>query len=97
MNNKHTPGPWNTSRADGLRIDDSKGTQIASAVSLDYYAPALAVQQANARLIAAAPDLLYALECIVQSWPAHGTGVNNPMADAMAAKAHAALAKAMQS
>lgn len=42
-------------------------------------------------------ELRYALECIDQAWPAHGTDVRNPIADAMAAKARAAIAKTVQS
>jgi DNA primase len=66
---KHTPGPWHILFG-GLEGDDS--FTIASKVSpgavADYAVAAprpWREVQANARLIAAAPDLLHALECIM--------------------------------
>lgn len=59
---KHTPGPW---KADGDRIfSDRQRTEYKSsttiAVTWDYTAESLA----NAHLIAAAPEMLEALERI---------------------------------
>lgn len=66
MKAKHTPGPWKVVNhvvgIDGLAImaPDAGYRYVASAlnISTDGY------QEANARLIAAAPDMLSALEYI---------------------------------
>ena len=61
MNTQHTPGPWyidgqNESAAIGYRaIVDNEGFTICNPSPMG---------QANARLIAAAPDLLAALEVV---------------------------------
>lgn len=60
MSDKHTPGPWNVLPAEneqgGFDIDSEYGYHIAETIGgLDYE------EEANARLIAAAPDLLEAL------------------------------------
>ena len=52
----HTPGPWY--KTEGL-ISDSNGVHIATACDTRYENA-----EANARLIAAAPDLLEALKGI---------------------------------
>jgi hypothetical protein len=52
----HTPTPW---RELHTRIDDSRGYQIAH---LDLHGKSEAERDANRHLIAAAPDLLAALE-----------------------------------
>jgi len=55
---KHTPGPWRVhSTADGLVMADDKDTRIAATFAV----PGDIFGVANARLIAAAPDLLEAL------------------------------------
>lgn len=66
---KHTPGPWHVSDVDAVnpRIDGSDGRGIAHATQRDPHpitGQGISIQQAmaNARLIAAAPDLLKALE-----------------------------------
>lgn len=69
MEHKHTPGPWlaqdgNHFEADCVittqdRLDTSKGP-IAQ-LDTEFNEPVGAEQRANARLIAAAPDLLEAL------------------------------------
>ena len=67
---KHTPGPWKV----GMAFDNYGETEIA----IEHMTPAgnlvvavalggLQGQDANARLIAAAPDLLAALQAIVKS------------------------------
>ena len=57
MTTSHTPGPW----AIGLDTDDHEA-QIISADGWHLATVALDPLPANARLIAAAPDLLAALE-----------------------------------
>lgn len=77
MNTKHTPGPWKYSRCDDygdtrFYIAQQDGapytpnysdvaTVIAETVSLEYRS----IQEANARLIAAAPELLEALKLMI--------------------------------
>jgi hypothetical protein len=96
---KPTPGPWRVGAHRLLSCDvvvyDKNPTRcsIAAVHSMSNSPEDLDECEANARLIAAAPDLFYALQCIAQSWGPHGTAVNNPIADAMAAKALSALAK----
>lgn len=55
---KHTPGPWRTS---GVYIDSDHGTVGHANFSDDLTAGS---PVANAHLIAAAPDLLEALEAV---------------------------------
>ena len=58
-NVKHTPGPWRIDPGPGFsrnRIEDADGICVAFAWGLGLEA------DANARLIAAAPDLLVALK-----------------------------------
>jgi len=57
---KHTPGPWKVHLVDGALIVDDAGWEVAEA-SGDYDTDADRME-ANARLIAAAPDLLAALK-----------------------------------
>lgn len=83
MNNtkesKHTPGPWFCTENDGsfVRHVDNNRIQIGS--PLDYIAEIIdygggdgenqndAEQEANARLIAAAPDMLEALKEVIDN------------------------------
>lgn len=55
--NKHTPGPW---------FVDAHNNVLAEGclVAFPSVAAGLEKQEANARLIAAAPELLAALECL---------------------------------
>ena len=68
MNTKHTPGPWHVTFADPIRQPDvlpcidAPDAEVACGVFRD----------ADACLIAAAPDLLAALQCIVDSEPLDG-------------------------
>ena len=55
-NKQYTPGPWKTSKD---RVSDSKRVFIADAWTSDR---PVKEREANARLIAAAPDLLEAME-----------------------------------
>jgi hypothetical protein len=77
MTAKHTPGPW-------VRRNIASARDIYIAEANDGGAPSVAIvptrvsrladeEDANARLIAAAPDLLAALRRIVASDDAHAT------------------------
>ena len=56
-----TPGPWNVGPIDDTRVEDTLGNEVAQ-IDGDYNQPETwPVMEANARLIAAAPDLLAAL------------------------------------
>jgi hypothetical protein len=64
-NSSHTPGPWKT--AYGVHVVDKDGTRIADVCDRwDSQEPYsfLSSAKSNARLIAAAPELLAALELI---------------------------------
>jgi len=61
MTAKPTPGPW--IHEDNYAVLSVDGDYIASVVGLDYNDPE---RGANARLIAAAPELLKALEGAVE-------------------------------
>jgi len=61
---KHTPGPWTDNHADypGFVVAAS-GLRVANASTRDAFrAGGWPLMEANARLIAAAPDLLHACE-----------------------------------
>jgi len=75
---KHTPGPWTYSRWDESRgtsfyIAQADGapytpnySDVATLVAETCLGEQVSIQEANARLIAAAPDLLRALECLLE-------------------------------
>lgn len=61
---KHTAGPWVVSANSPFLVragDDTTGRHIAHAGPASHH-PSFEVDEPNARLIAAAPDLLEALE-----------------------------------
>ena len=60
---KHTPGPWKTthSEVNGYRVSDSTGWGVAVVLKDTN-------DEANARLIAAAPQMLEALEACAAYW-----------------------------
>lgn len=91
MSAAHTPGPWFEDEA-GI-CADGYGAVAVARLPEEYFgygedAPesVLAVHSANARLIAAAPELLEALVAVLSDWDAHG--------GAALTKAQAAIAKA---
>ena len=65
MSNAHTPGPW---EARGLTIWEPGRTSLSIAVVTQHERNA----RANARLIAAAPDMLAALRGILDDAKAYG-------------------------
>ena len=82
MTTKHTPGPWHLFHGAhcGLSIDDGPGAfsvgdaptkESANILCSRYQWPERAEEmEANARLIAAAPDLLEALQVMVRDYAA---------------------------
>ena len=75
---KHTPGPWFASALrthsaqgsrDGCDIGADDGTSVGIVYALDLWLPTEACRdgetEANAALVAAAPDLLAALEAML--------------------------------
>jgi hypothetical protein len=85
MKNAHTPGPWTvTFGIDGAVIHN--GVTIAK-VNIDAIA-----WKTNARLIAAAPELLKALGGVMEWWMESDEG--DEMPTDLFVQAHAALAKA---
>jgi hypothetical protein len=65
----YTPGPWQSLEIlDGIAIKDNRNVTIAIC---DYATDADAIEvsewetEANGRVIAAAPDMLHALECLL--------------------------------
>uniref|UniRef100_A0A6M3LI58 Uncharacterized protein n=1 Tax=viral metagenome TaxID=1070528 RepID=A0A6M3LI58_9ZZZZ len=99
---KHTPGPWThiprarDGHADRIAKGHSEfisvGCPHAETPILDY--PHDNEQTANAKLIAAAPELLYALREIVSQIDQGGSGGKVFSRDACIAAARAAIAKA---
>lgn len=94
----HTPGPWvvdpYTGIAKEIRINDGE-------ILLDYDDVDHAAQEANARLIAAAPDLLEALEKILECEEGRAADLRHRKAwlplkfsDERMTEARAAMAKA---
>lgn len=74
MTDKHTPGPWRIDPADPHHViaaDDGDWSDFWSvSTATDDCGPGMSRTIANARLIAAAPDLLAALDDIVngENW-----------------------------
>lgn len=89
----HTPGPWTKNSLFGVKIGD--GSLTAQHTGFGYPSP-VAVREANARLISAAPELLAALEAIIRAndSPPGATMGQAKVCEAYAQMARAALAKA---
>lgn len=87
---KHTPGPWRTSLTDDTVVVDAAGREVA-AIDGDYNDPdTWPLMEANARLIAAAPDLLAALAEMIDCYGSDDGCGPIPIID----RANAAIAKA---
>lgn len=79
-NTKHTPGPWELSTiSDSRRIYDRHGTHICDASIGKVGVPYVQIKEeetCNAKLIAAAPDLLGAVQAmLIHFWD----GYTDPM------------------
>lgn len=94
-NGKHTKGPW-TVKPKGVYGHDENGSDLLIAVtrqpngfqdSIGSVLPDYDVDEANARLIAAAPELLEALKTAVAGWESDirseydGTGILTRLLD----------------
>ena len=92
MSARHTPGPW---VCDGaiLEFEGARFGQVAYVLEKEgepFYASA-----ANARLIAAAPDLLEALQELLSHWR-DGSSFDEDAEARIEAACDAAIAKATQ-
>jgi len=65
MSNGHTPGPWSIDKEERWVIHEPEGKSGTLVVPEIYLDDDEAI--ANARLIAAAPELLEALECLLKA------------------------------
>lgn len=65
---KHTPGPWSFQPGDSVVYISGDRTPIAHTDTKAYYQRHDEQDIANARLIAAAPDLLAALKSVTNEW-----------------------------
>lgn len=64
---KHTPGPWVfNAEADEITCDARDGKVEIAYVQTGFNEPFESEQQANARLICAAPDLLAACQVLIR-------------------------------
>lgn len=93
MTTTHTPGPWTLGekRDSCRRVNDPEGFGIVSVIATDEQS------EANAALIAAAPELLAALrklEALVDGWENTLTEKAGAVVSAHLATARAAIAKA---
>lgn len=107
MTTKHTPGPWRASGIDVLAVehDQTKASPVICRGERDQFDAGLmtAEQLANAALIAAAPEMLDALQaCLslgaerahVHGCPNYPTGEVNDRCAAWCVLARTAIAKA---
>jgi len=104
VSSAHTPGPWYLKDDGGvLQVSDSREHTKASAVvhwcGFNFGDKRRTVKRANARLIAAAPDLLAALEDFIdlidRSTKTHSfVQLCSPLAQKTADKMRDAIAKA---
>jgi hypothetical protein len=88
---KHTPGPWRVGKG-GPNGCPTVGTEKGLMVAMVSHGNSHPTQ-ANARLIAAAPDLLEALEWALDAWDTHNR-TGDPMQGDWESDAIAAIAKA---
>ena len=97
---KHTPGPWQIGKNFGSVVCDTPVPGISGSDDTEYYGGHLiaeSVTEANARLIAAAPELLEALRMFVVWYgrrDKHDTLLPPKMQEAELAQAMRAIAKA---
>jgi len=74
---EYTPGPWKVTGYKNLIVNDSKGVTLC----LHPQGKSLEQTQANARLIAAAPDLYEALERLYNGACDRGETINEEIGE----------------
>lgn len=90
----HTKGPWRVGPVDDTVVTGPDGSVVAE-IDGDYNQPdTWPVMEANARLIAAAPDLFEALELLVNTQARYIEELPGERGLGALTKARAALAKA---
>lgn len=89
MSTKHTPGPWKVSFTNISEVKAENGARIAKCDKLN----GLVNLQANSRLVAAAPELLEALQ-LGKDFLIGSTAWTQAQADELTEKICAAIAKA---
>ena len=73
----HTPGPWEAHFEEAIRVKNKDGT-VAIATNLHLHGRRdISEVEANARLIAAAPELLEALQFLLSSYKAQVPDAEN--------------------
>ena len=88
---KHTPGPWKAEGWESVVVNDTNGNTLVLMPGASY---GLAAVKANARLIAAAPDLLAACKAVDDAWTGGENGDWRGALDRALGMARAAIAKA---
>ena len=90
---KHTPGPWTAIiEKDGEHVVDTYVVDVDEDVVVR---PSAKLSEPDARLIAAAPDLLAALRALITEWDRPREIPADPdWCDAIVGQARAAIAKA---
>lgn len=99
---KHTPGPWHleemgyNSSSYYIRGSSESGDRLTIGKGAVAHIPRSTVNpmEANARLIAAAPELLEALKAMIDAERVYESGVRSSEELAALEKAHAAITKA---
>jgi hypothetical protein len=89
MTTQHTPGPWTFYRESSCDRGDSYG--VKAPAPHYWVVPTLNINPEDARLIAAAPDLLEALQSLIDMDVAYQRG---PKVEEGVQVARAAIAKA---
>lgn len=101
MNTKHTPGPWAVYYQNGDKpyIVAEQGKNLDNPIICEMCLDVppqiiggVAIEDANARLVASSPDLLEALDRILKA--ANASDSNEPLLGWVADTASAAIAKA---
>lgn len=91
MTTKHTPGPWHVRYDTNSALEEHSPPMVSSISGnvpvCEIYS--VAAYHANAHLIAAAPDMLEALEECVEAFAALGIDATLPVLHARAAIAKA--------
>lgn len=96
MNKQHTPGPWNVgddspNDYEGPMIDTRD--RAVAVITIDHETESTPEDRANARLIAAAPELLAALQRLTRAMDDYDgdipADINSPHHQALAAIAKA--------